>query len=248
MRLAQLQEMYELEDSYWWFIGRRRIVRRLIERYGPRHRPLRILDAGCGTGGTLVALEGLGELWGCDISPEALEMCRSRREWELCCCSVQRLGFAAESFDVVVSADVLEHVEDDEGAVREMARVLRPGGLLVAAVPAHMWLWSEHDEALHHLRRYHRRRLRDLLQGAGLEIRKLTEAVMLALPAVLVYRGLRRLTRRREGPRTSLVRLPAPLNCLLVRLLDIENALIALGSLPLGTSLVAAAAKPAREP
>jgi len=244
MRIAELEEMYELEDSYWWFVGRRRMLRRLISIYAPTDRPLRILDAGCGTGGTMAALGALGEIHGCDLSVDALAMCRSRGDWELSCSTVEAMAYPDERFDVVVSADVLEHVPDDHRAMREMVRVLRPGGLLVAAVPAHMWLWSEHDEALGHLRRYSRGEFRELVEGAGLQTKKLTEAVVLALPAVLTYRAVRRLTRRAGRPKTSLVRLPKVLNRLLIALLDIENALMPYVSLPLGTSLVCAGVKP----
>jgi len=244
MRVAELQEMYELEESYWWFVGRRRMLRRLIGIYAPGDRPLCILDAGCGTGGTMSALVELGEIHGCDLSSDALAMCRTRGDWGVSCSTVEAMAYPAEQFDVVVSADVLEHVPDDRRAMREMVRVLRPGGLLVAAVPAHMWLWSEHDEALGHLRRYSRGEFRELVEGAGLRTKKLTEAVALALPAVLMYRGVRRLTRRAGRPKTSLVRLPDVLNGLLIALLDIENALMPYVSLPLGTSLVCAAVKP----
>lgn len=192
----------------------------------------------------MCALEPLGEVWGCDLSQEALAMSRERGARHLRCCDVTDLQFEDASFDAVVTADVLEHVPDDRRAMAEMARVLRPGGVLVAAVPAHRYLWSEHDEALAHLRRYERDEFAALVEGAGLGMTKLSEAVMLALPAVLLYRGLRLLTRREGRPRTSLVRLPAPLNSLLILLLDIENALIPHVSLPLGTSLVAAAIKP----
>ncbi|MGC9319260.1 MAG: class I SAM-dependent methyltransferase [Armatimonadota bacterium] len=244
MRREELHEMYQLEDRYWWFIGRRRIVHRFIELYGPRGENLRILDAGCGTGGTLTALQDLGNVWGCDISHQALTLARTRGLSDLGLCSVTALGFEDASFDVVVSCDVLEHVQRDALAVREMARVLRPGGLLVVTVPAHMFLWSEHDEALEHLRRYEPAAFRELLEGAGLRVEKMTEAVALALPAVLLYRVWRRLSGREGRPRTSLVRLPRPLNRLLVWMLDVENAVIPYLSLPLGTSLVAAASKP----
>lgn len=244
MRVAELEEMYRLEDTYWWFVGRRRMLRRLLELHAPTQRPLRILDAGCGTGATMRALEPLGEVWGCDLSEEALAMSRERGAQHLRCCDVTGLQFEDASFDAVVTADVLEHVPDDRRAVAEMARVLRPGGVLVAAVPAHRYLWSEHDEALSHLRRYERDEFVELVEGAGLQMKKLSEAVMLALPAVLLYRGLRRVMRRQGQPRTSLVRLPRLLNSLLILLLDIENALIPHVSLPLGTSLVAAAIKP----
>ncbi|MEA3402260.1 MAG: methyltransferase domain-containing protein [Armatimonadota bacterium] len=244
MRREELHQMYELEDQYWWFIGRRRIVHRLIEFYGPQRDDLRILDAGCGTGGTLVALRDLGEAWGCDISQQAVTLARTRGLSDLRLCDVVKLTFEDESFDVVVSCDVLEHVEQDALAMREMARVLKPGGLLVVTVPAHMFLWSEHDEALAHLRRYEPAAFRGLVEGAGLRVQKMTQAVALALPAVLLYRAWRRLSGREGRPKTSLVRLPRPLNRVLVWMLDIENAVIPYLSLPLGTSLVAAAVKP----
>lgn len=247
MRVTELQQMRELEDNYWWFVGRRRMVRHLIHMYAPLAENLSILDAGCGTGGTMVALKDLGKISGCDLSLEALRMCRERGDFALTCCSVDALAYPEEYFDVVVSADVLEHVEDDARAVHEMARVLKPGGLLVAAVPAHRYLWSEHDEALAHFRRYERNELKTLVEDAGLEVKKITEAVMLALPAVLLYRAFRRRARRDGQPKTSLVRLPAPLNRLLIWLLDIENALMPYVSLPRGTSLVVAAVKPAAE-
>ena len=246
MQRQHFEEMYGLEDSYWWFVGRRRMVRNLIRRYAPRRESLRVLDAGCGTGGTLAALEGVGEIWGCDISGEALEMCRLRGFDRLKQSPIERLDFEDESFDVVVSCDVLEHVEDDDAGMREIARVLRPGGICVLTVPAHQWLWSEHDEALRHLRRYQHRRLRKVVEGAGLRVEKLTEAVALALPAIVLYRALRRLTRgSSDEPATSLVRLPGPLNRLLIGLLDVENAVIGCCRLPLGASLMAVARKPA---
>ena len=247
MRLTELRQMRELEDNYWWFVGRRRMVRHLIHMYAPPAENLRILDAGCGTGGTMVALQGIGEISGCDLSADALRMCRDRGDFALTCCTVECLAYPDDHFDVVVSADVLEHVEDDFRAMQEMARVLKPGGLLVAAVPAHRYLWSEHDEALAHFRRYERKELKTLVEGAGLEVKKMTEAVMLALPAVLLYRALRRRARRDGQPKTSLVRLPAPLNRLLIWLLDVENALMPYVSLPRGTSLVVAAVKPTTE-
>lgn len=243
----QLKEMRDLEDSYWWFVGRRRMVRGLIRRYAPRRDGLRVLDAGCGTGGTLAALEGVGELWGCDVSDEALSMCRLRGFDDLKCSTVEELAFEDESFDVVISCDVLEHVGDERRGMAEMARVLRPGGVCVVTVPAHQWLWSEHDEALHHLRRYGARQLRALTEGAGLRVEKLSEAVALALPGIVAYRALRRLRGDGGRPKTSLVRLPGPLNALLIRLLDLENLLLRHCRLPLGASLVMVARKPLGE-
>ncbi len=236
--------MYELEDTYWWFVARRRMVRSLIQRYAAKSEGLKVLDAGCGTGGTLSALGGLGELWGCDISADALEMCAARGLTQLRQSRVEQLEFEDQSFDVVVSCDVLEHVAEHETAMAEMARVLRPGGICVLTVPAHLCLWSEHDEALGHIRRYETREFVRLMEGAGLRIEKLTHAVALALPAIILYRAMKRLLALGNGgPKTALVRLPRPMNRLLVAFLDFENLLIRHISLPVGTSLVAVARK-----
>jgi len=242
MRRSELLEMYELEDSYWWFVARRRMVRGLIERYAPEREELRVLDAGCGTGGTLVALESLGETWGCDMSAEALAMCRERGLSRLRQSRVEQLEFEDESLDVVVSCDVLEHVEEDATAMAEMARVLRPGGICVLTVPAHRYLWSEHDEALGHIRRYETRELVHLVEGAGLKIEKLTKAVALALPPIIAYRALKRLLPSGgDRPKTALVRLPRPMNRTLIAFLDFESFLMRYISLPIGASLVAVA-------
>lgn len=245
MRHRELLEMYELEDTYWWFVARRRMVRSLVQRYAAKSEGLKILDAGCGTGGTLSALEGLGELWGCDISADALELCGTRGLTQLRECGVEQLDFEDESFDVVVSCDVLEHVAEHETAMAEMARVLRPGGVCVLTVPAHRCLWSEHDEALGHIRRYGTREFVQLVEGGGLRIEKLTHAVALALPAIILYRAMKRLLVPSDGrPKTALVRLPGPINNLLDAFLHFENLLIRHISLPIGTSLVAVARKP----
>jgi len=244
MRRPQLVEMYELEDTYWWFVARRRMVRALIQRYAPRREGLKILDAGCGTGGTLTALEGLGERWGCDIAEEALLLCQQRGLDHLRQSRLEQLDFEDQSFDVVVSCDVLEHVEQDDRAMAEMARVLRPGGICVLTVPAHRFLWSEHDEALAHVRRYETPEFVRLMEGAGLRVEKLTKAVALALPAIILYRAIKRVVAPPNGkPKTALVRLPRVMNQALIGLLGLEGLMIRYVSLPVGTSLVAVARK-----
>ncbi len=89
MDAVYLKQMYELEDSYWWFVARRRLVRSLIGRYAGSS-PLKILDAGAGTGALMSSLADLGEVWGCDVSPEALAFCRQRGLENLVPCSVER--------------------------------------------------------------------------------------------------------------------------------------------------------------
>ncbi|MBD3291738.1 MAG: methyltransferase domain-containing protein [Armatimonadia bacterium] len=249
MRQSELQKMRRLEDTYWWFVGRRHLVRDLIDRFAPEREPRVILDAGCGTGGTLSHLRGMGELWGCDVAPEALAACRKRGFDRLKRSPVQALDFSDDRFDVVVSCDVIEHIEEDRRAMGEMARVLRPGGILVMTVPAHRWLWSAHDEALDHLRRYETAPLREMIESAGLKLELYSKAVAVVMPAILAsvaYRRLLRLFRggpEQEAEQTALFELPRSLNRMLVWLLDLETWLMRYISLPIGASLVAVARK-----
>lgn len=235
--------MYRLEDTYWWFVSRRRLVRALVKRFAPP-RP-RILDLGCGTGGTLDALAGLGDLTGADISAEALAFCRRRGHTALQECSAEALPFGEEQFDVVICCDVFEHLEHDELGAAEVLRVLRPGGVLIASVPAYQWLWSDHDVALSHHRRYSRRGLRALLVNAGAQVVKLTCAVSFVFPLVMAVRLLGHLRPRANGnPDTKLVPPPGPVNRLLIALHDLEAAIIVHAGLPWGSSLIAVARKP----
>lgn len=238
MRAAELQEMYDLEESYWWFVGRRRLVADLIRRYSPAPEP-RILDVGCGSGGTLLAVQGLGQVAGCDLSPHALELCRQRKLKDLVAASADALGFSNESMEVVLGCDVLEHVEDDQEALAEMWRVLKPGGVLIATLPAYPWLWSSHDEILGHWRRYRRREVKAKLQEAGFRVELLTYAVSAVLPAILAVRLAERIRHKPTRPgQSGLIVLPPPLNRVLIGLLDLERRLIPRTGLPWGSSLV----------
>jgi SAM-dependent methyltransferase len=244
MRTREHRELFRLEDIYWWFVGRRELVRQIVTRFARPGRQI-IFDAGCGTGGTLSRLTGLGALIGCDTSEFALRLCHERGLQQLVAASVQALPFAADSFSAVLSCDVLEHVTDDRQALQEMTRVLQPGGILVLTVPAHPFLWSEHDEALSHQRRYTAKGLRQLLEGNGTPIEKLSPVVSGAFLPILLFRLLQKLRPRApEEPRTDLRILPAFLNNWLITILRLENWLLKSFNLPVGTSLVAVARKP----
>lgn len=243
MQAREHLELFQLEDIYWWFVGRRRLVRQLIASYAPA-RSCRLLDAGCGTGGTMQRVADLGEIHGCDYSEYALQFCRQRGFTLLSAASVMALPYLDTCCDVVISCDVLEHLTDDVVAIREMLRLLRPGGVLILTVPAHQFLWSEHDEALRHQRRYSARELRRQLEEAGARVEKLSPVVTVAFLPILLFRLLQRLRPKApEEPKTDLRILPPALNSMLVGVLRIENWLLRYINLPTGTSLVAVARK-----
>ncbi len=243
MRAREHLELYQLEETYWWFIGRRELVAQMLERYGPRPDPL-ILDAGCGTGGTMAQVARLGPVIGCDTSEYALAFCRERGFTALVAADVSKLPFTSQSLEAVLNCDVLEHTPDDRAALAELVRVLKPGGIIVLTVPAHEFLWSEHDEALEHRRRYSARQLRRLLQESGMEVAKLSPVVVGVFGPILLFRLLQRLRPKApEDPRTDLRVLPRVLNNLLIQGLRLENWLLRHVNLPVGTSLVAVARK-----
>ncbi len=242
MDVVYLKQMYELEDSYWWFVARRRLVRSLIGRHAGSS-PLKILDAGAGTGALMSSLADLGEVWGCDISPEALAFCRQRGLENLVECSVEHLDFPDNAFDVLTGCDVIEHVEHDDQALCEFHRVLRPGGIAILTVPALQWLWSPHDEALNHLRRYHREPLRRMLQTAGFEELRLTYVTSFLSPLMAIHRLWMRIVG--GGVRkTGITPLPYGLDRLFRAIQELEAFFVHTTGLPWGASLVAVVRKP----
>jgi SAM-dependent methyltransferase len=237
----EYETMHALELSHWWFRGRRRVLLDLLRRAaGMRVGSLRILDYGCGTGGTTTAYAALGEVVGIEPDGAAVRLARARGGAQYCRTSGTQLPFRPAVFDAVVASDVLEHIEDDRGAVSEIARVLRPGGVAVISVPAHPWLYSEHDAALQHYRRYTRPALRGLLEEGGLRICRLSYWNSVLFPVVCLYRMLG--NRRGAGqPRSDTHPVPWLVNECLAALLAAEAAILHYTPLPWGVSLVVVA-------
>jgi SAM-dependent methyltransferase len=231
--------MYELEDRHWWFRGRRAIIWALLERAGV-HGPLRLLDAGCGTGRHLVEYGVLGEAHGIDPSPAAVEACHRRGLDQVVAAPIERLPYGDASFDLVLATDVLEHLPDDAVALRELRRVAAPGATIICTVPALMWLWSDEDVRLHHHRRYRRPELVARARETGWEPSLATYYNTLLLPAIAVARKLAGTPARSEMERSS-----GPLTAGLVAPLRLEAALLGRGlRLPIGVS-VGLVARPA---
>jgi SAM-dependent methyltransferase len=220
----------------------RAITAALLDRHLPARPGLRVLDAGCGTGNNLVHLASRGRPFGVDLSDEALRFCRTRGV-AASRASVLALPFAAGAFGLVTSFDVLYHrwVTDDRAAVRELVRVLAPGGVLFVRVPALRLLWGAHDEAVLSRHRYTRREVVELLRGGGLEVLAASYCNSLLFPLLLARRTLDRLTGR-QGSDVGF--LPAPLERLFRGLLQVEAQMLRRVTLPVGASVVALARKP----
>ena len=237
-------QMRRLEDRHWWFVARRNLICAALKRFGKTKQPL-TLDMGCGTGGTMDRLREFARPVGLDLEPLALELCRERGHENLVLASATELPFADATFDAAIALDVLEHIPDDIQAASELARALKPGGVAVVTVPAYQELWSGHDIALMHQRRYRADEVRKLLEGAGLHVEQLSYTVSALLPAVWVVRKLQNALQRKDvPPKADAVPTPEPLNSLLRVLLDVEASLALRASLPFGLTIFAVARKP----
>lgn len=225
----------QLERDHWWFRGRRRVLDAVLDRT-LREPPGRILVAGCGPAGGLDWLRPRGEVVGVDLEPGFASgappgtFLRARAEL---------LPFPDRSFGATCAFDVIEHLDDDAAALRELARVTR--GPLVVTVPALPFLWGPHDEVNRHRRRYTRRTLRDAFHRARLEPESIAWFNFLLLPPIAAARLGGRLARRRE-PRSDFSRVPsAGLSRALAAIFGFERHLVGRVPVPAGVSLVAVA-------
>jgi SAM-dependent methyltransferase len=246
MEADEYRKMAEVEDAMWYYRALHAHIARALENVLKTKADERLLDAGCGTGGMIKRLAARHPAWrwtGIDLEPLACALARKRAPTaEIVTGSVTALPWPEGSFDGVVSADVIYHVEDDAAALRQFFRVLRPGGVVVVNVPAYRWLWSYHDDATHARRRYGRDELMTKLSAAGFREVQATHWNALPLPLVIARRKL--LPAPAGGSDVQLY--PAPVEAGFNLAMALERGWLgAVGRLPCGSSLLAVARKPA---
>ncbi|MBC8160102.1 MAG: methyltransferase domain-containing protein [Roseiflexaceae bacterium] len=240
MELAEYQVMAAVEDRHWWSGGIRAISAALIAGALAGRRDLAILDAGCGTGANIRFLQRYGHVQGIDIAALALQLSAGRVEAPLARASVLELPFADASFDLVTSFYVLYHraVPDETVALREAARVLRPGGWLLLAMPAYEFLRSKHDRLVHTRRRYTRVQVDAMVRASGFTPVRSTYATTLLFPLSLAQRLLEQAAPQLEARDSDLAPPPALLNEALRWPMAAEAAWIGRGgTLPFGLSI-----------
>jgi ubiquinone/menaquinone biosynthesis C-methylase UbiE len=249
MYQQEYEEMYKLEDFYWWFVGRRRLVTEILRGEAEKGKALKILDVGCGTGANMLAFSKHGEVYGVDRSGEAVGFCQRRGVDRVKQATVEELPFPDSFFDVITVLDVLEHTDDDLAALKELGRVAKPGALVISTVPAYGFLWSEHDEALQHRRRYSAHEVRNKMTVSGLEVERSTYFVTLLFWPIFAMRIVQGLLKKSTSPKTAIHVLPQWLNTALRMLLDLERGMLRLFNLPFGVTILATAratGRPAR--
>jgi SAM-dependent methyltransferase len=250
---AEYEIMYEAEDTHWWYRGMRGAMFTLLRLRRNHRREPAILDAGCGTGGTLNALRSANyeRLQGFDLNPIALEFCHKRGLDHVRLGSITDIPYPDDTFDIAVSCDVVTDAgtDNENKALSELYRVLRPGGRLFLNLPAYAFLRSEHDRATDVARRVTRREIIAKLEGAGFEVRRASYWNMFLFPVVVAVRFL-----RREGAdelddpaRSDIVLPPKLINTFLSALVLLESRLMRYVNLPFGSSVVTLAVKPTGE-
>jgi SAM-dependent methyltransferase len=247
MNIAEYAEMHKLENFYWWFVARRRLLDWLVGDISREFNRPAILDVGCGTGINSGVLAKHGDTISTDASEEALGFSRSRGIDGLVRSHVESLPFAASTFDVITALDVLEHIGDDLRALDELLRVTRNGGVLVITVPAYGFLWSEHDEALHHRRRYAASELRNKLTNAGFEVERISYYITFLFFPILFMRFAQSVLKKSIHAKTSHIILPKWLNSFLIAILGFERVLLRWMNFPFGVSIVCLARKRAKD-
>jgi len=235
--------MFRIEQSHWWYTGRRKILTSFVEDICRRvtdRRP-RILDVGCGTGANLLMLSQFGDAEGVDISEDALAFCRERGLEKVKPGAGEQLPYDDGTFDLVTALDVVEHMDDDLAGLREMRRVLRPGGRVLLFVPTFMFLWGVQDDVSNHRRRYRLPELQRVLEQAGFEIERMTYANITFFLPILLMRKLMRLTGIKAESENNIN--VSALNGVLGSLFGAESVVLRHMNIPFGVSGLCVARK-----
>lgn len=248
MEKKYYEEYYTLERTNWWFKVRNQILMERVAKFADGKTDLKILNIGAGTGRTSELLQRFGEVTSLEYDEYCIAFTRDKLPFPVQRGSILDLQFADNTFDLVCAFDVIEHVEDDGLAVREMKRVCRPGGQVIVSVPAFLFLWSHHDVVNHHYRRYTMSGLRRLFaenhvpNKASGKILHSTYFNTLLFPPIAAFRLMARwlparLIRRGTGADNHVVPQDSPINRMLERIFDVERPLLRRGvRFPFGVS------------
>lgn len=242
----EMEINFKREDRYWWFVGRRAIIKQLIEGEYPGQNNLYFLDAGCGSGATLKALSFLGKGVGCDISPDAHSFCRKRGLDILVGANLNDLPFENEVFDLVVMMDVIysKWVPDEKKVLEEVKRVLKQNGKFVITEGAFMLLMSNHNKRVGAVRRYTKKTLNALLKESGFVVKKISYWNMFLFPLFLTAALIDKIVDDDSRSVSTMDHEINPLlNFIFTGLLYIETWIMRYISLPIGASIVAVGQK-----
>jgi SAM-dependent methyltransferase len=237
------------EARHFWFRGFRAFVTPLLRRAAGSQTGTRLLDCGCGTGANVELLGAFGRAYGFDLTEVGVRIGREAGRPRLARASVTAVPFPSDSIDIVTSFDVLYSLEneDEQTAMAEMFRVLKPGGFALINVAAMDMLRGDHSVLSREVRRYSRQELREKLERAGFRIERITYTnATLFLPLALARLLQRRRGLRGEGETEAEITVPpAPINAIMTAVMQLEALWLRAFDAPFGSSLLCLARKPA---
>jgi SAM-dependent methyltransferase len=229
------------DSTHWWYRARRDILADYLSRYGGLPDDARILEIGCGTGHNLPMLAQFGSVEAIEIDAAARAIASRRLGKPVSNAPLPALtGVARGAYDLVAVLDVVEHIEDDVGALTAMAECLKPGGKILITVPAHQWMWSAHDVVNHHHRRYSKKTLGAAIARAGLTHNGLRWFNSLLFPAAVAARAAGKLTGKDDSDDSPPVK---PLNTAFEAIFGLERHLVGRVPLPPGLSIITLASR-----
>lgn len=248
MNEREYERMFAVEDHHWWYAGLHELILETISA-NKAEEPLRIFDAGCGTGRLAELMLQFGAVDGCDASAHAIEFSRSRGLSGMVQADLNIADLGESRYDVITSVDVLYHraIYDEAAVLGKLYRALKPGGILILNLVAFEMLRSTHDLAVHTRKRYTRKDLYPLLRRQGFVIGKMTYRLAFLFIPIAIYRWTRRcLPHSAEAEQIdSDLQLPcAVVNRFLLHAIRLENTLLRYWNLPIGTSLFVTARRP----
>ena len=235
-------QMADLDSRHWWFTARHRILDGVIERIVQPPKDARILELGAGTGHNLAMLSRFGSVEASELDAGARELASKRLGRPVVEAALPDLSmFPAGIYDLIALLDVLEHVPDDRGSLVAIKDRLKPGGSLLLTVPINPWMWSAHDVAHHHHRRYRKRDIEAMAKEAGYEIELISPFNSLLFPPIAAVRLLGKLTGKDDSDDAMP---PGPVNAALDAIFGLERSLIGRVPMPFGVSLLAVLRRP----
>lgn len=232
---------YELENSYWWFVARKKILRDLIQRYCLLNNKSNLLDVGCGTGGFASFISQYFNVICLDTSDLALSYCQDRGLKNLFKGTLEE--FNKDNIQIITMLDVVEHIENDKRVIERAYELLENNGYLIVTVPAYKWLWSDHDEIHMHKRRYKKKEIARLVESAGFEIVFSTYFNFFLFPTVAIMRIIEILFKTKKNIDKPVVSVPYFINKLLEKIFSLEKYFLKFIKFPFGLSILIIAKK-----
>ena len=235
------QKFYEIENEHWWFKARREIIGNFVETKYPHPPSAALLDIGCGTGSILKMFSQNFDVYGQDVSLQAIDFCKKRGLKKLFCGDTAQLPSDFTNFDIVTTLDVIEHIENDLLTLQQVYRRLKNGGMLLVTVPAFQFLWGRHDVITHHKRRYTKDSLIKVIEKAGFRIEFISYFNFFLFPIALLRRLFSRFF---SGVETDDLKKPQSfINQTLYIVFKVEGFFLPRIKYPFGLSLICMARK-----